>query len=238
MFQKPEARNQKPEVRSKESRSTCLVSFLPADLAAVALAKTGRASSFKRRAFTLIELLVVMAIVAIMIGIAVPAMNSLGRANAVSSGSNQLANTLMLARAKAITDRTHVRVVFSENANTNKMVYGKISYAVLSWTNKTADAAASWIYLDRWQHMPQGAFFITNSSFTFPTTVPFPTNSASGVTMPCIEFKSTGAPTSSSYIDIAIQEGIVVDGVIRNSMASNTLTNRIYAFTGRVKVLR
>jgi len=191
--------------------------------------------------FTLVELLLVIVIMALMIGLAVPAMNSLGRANAVSSGSSQLANDLSLARAKAIASRSRVRVIFAENDNTNANVQAKTSYAMLLWTNRTADIPANWIYLDRWRHLPLGAYFITNSSFApIPAaSIPFPTNGGSASSaMPCIEFKSTGAPTSSGNIDFAIQEGTVVDGVVRSVKAANTLTNRVHAITGKVKVMK
>ncbi len=203
-------------------------------------------SSVERRAressaFTLIELIIVIGIIGLMMGIAVPAFNSATRGNAVTAGASQLVNTLMMARAKAVTSRSHVRMVFADGANTNLVAGGKVSYAVLLLTNQISDVPANWIYLDRWQNLPKGAYFtnLTVNLPTLPTQVPFPTNGGSSVSLSGLEFKSSGSLTSLNDLYILVQEGTLLpNGTIGNIKASNTISNRIFSVTGVAKVLR
>ena len=70
--------------------------------------KTVRPSS----GFTLIELLAVIAIIAIITGLAVPALKNLGRSNILTSSSRQLLDDIGRARQLAVTHRTTVFMVF------------------------------------------------------------------------------------------------------------------------------
>ena len=63
-------------------------------------------------AFTLIEMLMVIAIIAAITVIGLPSLRGLGRSNVVTSATQQLVDDLMLARHKAIVNRTTVHVVF------------------------------------------------------------------------------------------------------------------------------
>ncbi len=197
-----------------------------------------------------------MAIMGLMIGLAVPAFNSATRGNAVTTGASQLVNTLMLTRAKAITSRTHVRIIFADtstnttaNVSTSPM-YGKTAYAVLMCTNvnfvqagESASTVPCWIYLDRWQQLPKGAFLPSYLLTSLSSTqyMPFPTNGPvyPSTAMPYIEFKSTGALTSPTDLYIATQEGTLLpSGTIGNIHAANTLSNQIFSITDVAKVLR
>jgi prepilin-type N-terminal cleavage/methylation domain-containing protein len=63
-------------------------------------------------AFTLAELLVVMAIMALMLALAVPALKILGGGADIASAENQMAAILGRARAQAISDQTVAGVMF------------------------------------------------------------------------------------------------------------------------------
>src|SRR5687767_7683078 len=71
-----------------------------------------RRSTSRGGAFTLIELLVVIAILAALSLISLPAIRGIGASNVVTSGTQQLVDDLMLARHKAMVNRTTVHVVF------------------------------------------------------------------------------------------------------------------------------
>jgi prepilin-type N-terminal cleavage/methylation domain-containing protein len=76
----------------------------------------------RRTAFTLVELLVVVAIMVIMIGLAVPAMNALKGAGDITSMAYDVRAALQTARNYAITNKTYTWIGFFEEdlANTGK----------------------------------------------------------------------------------------------------------------------
>lgn len=66
-----------------------------------------------RRGVTLIELLVVISIIALLASIGVPAVRGLTRTSSVGIATRQLADTLALARSRAIAERTTVYLLFA-----------------------------------------------------------------------------------------------------------------------------
>jgi prepilin-type N-terminal cleavage/methylation domain-containing protein len=64
------------------------------------------------RAFTIIELLVVLAVIAALTTLALPSIKNIRKANVMVSAGRQLVDDLGLARARAISDRTTVHVIF------------------------------------------------------------------------------------------------------------------------------
>ncbi len=69
--------------------------------------------------FTLIEMMVVIAITAILLGIAVPAMRSVIERSAVSDSMNAFIGSVSYARSEAIKRGTPVVMCVSNNADTN-----------------------------------------------------------------------------------------------------------------------
>ncbi len=191
-----------------------------------------------KKSFTLVELLTVMAIIALMVAIAGPSMKMM-RGNAVKSGSSQFASTLSLARARALTDRTHVRIVFAEPPDTNYAAQPYTTYAVLVQTNRTSNAAASWVYVSGWNSLPPGAYFsvASLSALNNSSPVPFPTNSGNPTTsIPCIELKATGVPTTAVSMNVTEGTVLVLGGsvAIVNSNAANTIKVSMETFLGRI----
>jgi prepilin-type N-terminal cleavage/methylation domain-containing protein len=71
----------------------------------------------RRAAFTLVELLVVMAVVALLMALAIPAFNSIGRAGDITKAGADIAGILEHARTHAMASNTRVWVGFSNSGN-------------------------------------------------------------------------------------------------------------------------
>lgn len=101
----------------------------------------------QQRGFTLVEMLVVIAMMAIIMGFGIAMFTGAFKSSAVSASSRQMYTTLSLARQYAITQRTYVGVVISNDPSAR--VY---AYAVV--TN-----LASPQLFGRWEYLPMGATF-------------------------------------------------------------------------------
>ncbi|HMO52390.1 MAG TPA: prepilin-type N-terminal cleavage/methylation domain-containing protein [Kiritimatiellia bacterium] len=108
--------------------------------------------------FTLVELLVVVAIMAIMLGLAIPAFQGSGRGAKARSAVFQLNTTLNLARQMAITTRQNVHILFpgqlfnggitTYTTNTIGLAYS--AYAVYGVRDG---------YIGEWRRLPAGVVF-------------------------------------------------------------------------------
>lgn len=80
---------------------------------------TTRIGSPRRRGFTLIEMVVVIAMMGLMMTIAIPRLGSTAKGR-VRQSAQQMAQDLELARTRALTTRSAVRVLFNTAAGTYK----------------------------------------------------------------------------------------------------------------------
>jgi prepilin-type N-terminal cleavage/methylation domain-containing protein len=131
-------------------------------------------------AFTLIEMLVVMAIIAIISVISLPSLRGLGHSNVITSATQQLVDDLMLARHKAIVNRTTVHVVFvppsirtrgapvalsqRDQALWERLRSGAYTTYALYAERSLGDQPGqqSDRYLTEWRALPDGVFVSTN----------------------------------------------------------------------------
>lgn len=121
------------------------------------------------RQFTLIELLTVVAIIAMLVGIAVPIYNRLMTGNAVSYANRIITSQLNMARTYACSRRVDVAVIFLDHTITYN---DKLDDPVALRTYRTAIVRnnvgtwefVKWVPGTNWQYLPSKAAFAINTS--------------------------------------------------------------------------
>ncbi len=128
--------------------------------------------------FTLIELSVVLVIIALLAAISMPAIKNIRQSNTMVAAGRQLVDDLSLARAKAISERTTVYMLFvppdvlgqTFNVNTKEGKLGdRLKGGIYTTYALYADRSAGDQpgrgqprYLTSWRSLPQGVFVATN----------------------------------------------------------------------------
>lgn len=119
-----------------------------------------------KKAFTLVELLAVIAIMAMILVVAFPALKAIN-STGLATASRQLSSGLSLARQYAITMRTPVRVVLATDlALTNINPSGSnlicSAYNVYYGSNNTALSVVDWWPLQDWRALPSGVVMLNH----------------------------------------------------------------------------
>jgi prepilin-type N-terminal cleavage/methylation domain-containing protein len=110
------------------------------------------------RGFTLTELLIVVAIMAVMVAIALPRFEDIGRGGKMRAAVNELRSTISLARQWAIANREDVYLVLPDDTmnvytglSTNEYSKALRSYAIFTRSRG---------YLKDWAYLPAGIYFV------------------------------------------------------------------------------
>jgi prepilin-type N-terminal cleavage/methylation domain-containing protein len=158
----------------------------------------------ERRAFTLVEMLAVLAIMALMLLIGMPILQSFS-SRGMSAAISGLMTTLRLARQYAVTKRTEVWVVFPDGrggyANKSEIRKAAVSYAVIATNRKEK----KYEYISEWKYLPKGVAFLTNTvdvdyfnvfdsydDVDQSTVFPFPADKSPVQNLSAVLFKANG----------------------------------------------
>jgi len=127
-----------------------------------------------RDGFTLVELMVVVVIIAVLMMIALPTFQGIGRGSKLKTASYQFSSKLTLARQTAISDRIFVAILLADDVVANA-VTGQVDKAYRSYVpcQYSRQQSTNYFtqYLGEWQIFPPGVVFndTTNSGINvFP----------------------------------------------------------------------
>ena len=107
--------------------------------------------------FTLVELLVVMGIIVVLIALALPAVTSLNKSNALNNAGRLFTNLLTTARSEAITRRTVVRLEVATTWPDPAYNYRKL--ALTAATLNAGGTAYNYQQFGKWETLDNGVVF-------------------------------------------------------------------------------
>jgi len=201
----------------------------------------------KNKKFSLIELLTVLAITGVILGISIPAFNTLLKGESVEYASRTVLSMLKLARAYAITNEVYSAVIIIMNETGLPTGFQYSAYRVAELNSDLS--FDKWIDGEKWEFLPTGASFIPKnlinsmtdnlSSITAVTDSPIGLNNAVDGISPIglnnavdgIIFKPSGECESNAKITIG--SGTESGGVLIRTNSSNNVSLEVNRFTGR-----
>lgn len=215
-------------------------------------------------AFTLLELLTVMGVIALLLSLTMPAINSIGAAGRLGSAARLVSNMMTIARSEAINSRAPVQLRIVTDKWTAGAENYDAHYRKMSLWKYDRDAN-SYRQFSRWETLPPGVLVQPgpdpSSTYSFPSSdspglyflSSAPDSSlqdiaVNGATVNAASFEFSpngslqtgGTPVSRSYL--LLVEGHIPEGqstpVSTHAGQKNWAQIRVSPLTGRITVVR
>ncbi len=157
----------------------------------------------KRSGFTVMELLTVAGIIVLLLGLMVPAYTRIGRANALTTAGNRVADLVALARQNAMT----------RNALTALIIAGQGDAAILYELKPTASGSlvdesggSLWKPISKWEVLPAG-IIVDETNFA-------DSGRSGELPVPLPEIRRENKPVTSYYFVAFMPRGAVYPRIL------------------------
>jgi prepilin-type N-terminal cleavage/methylation domain-containing protein len=113
---------------------------------------------FHEKGFTIIEILAVLVIMGLVLGLSVPAITGLTKANQLANSARLVSNLCSIARSEAVTKRVKTCLAIVENWPSNTQANHR-RMSIWRWDEQLM----GWIQISKWEELPQGIAFHLNA---------------------------------------------------------------------------
>ncbi len=197
--------------------------------------------------FSLIELLLVVGIMALLMGISLPAFSKMVRGSGTKLTTRNIVAKVNAARSYAITTRSNVAILFPSDGVSNANFYYTHYRVCKVYKDGSNWKWLSWIEGEDWTKIQTGTLiqYIASSEAGTDqsgatevkninlTDTPGESSTSANIARALV-FTSTGLLANSNAPYFKISEGMYQGGAFTAMNASNTLIFSINPFTGRI----
>ncbi len=164
------------------------------------------------RRYTLVEILIVVGLMAVLMGIAMPAFTKMAKGSGITVAQRNLSAKINAARSYAITKRAYVALVFVTNDNTpagivpDNVRYSQYRPAIVTYdTASSSYVFSKWVDGEPWEPMPAGTVFGGDKdTATTPPKVKTALNaSTTDTTVKSCDFQDASNSSTAKIADIA-----------------------------------
>lgn len=205
------------------------------------------------KGYTLIELLIVVMIMALLMGIALPAFTKIAKGTGVKLAATNIAGKISATRSWAVSQRRYAAIIFPTTETGGLLdIYRYAKYRACQVYYDSANSRwnfSSWIDGENWDDLPPGTLvydisgsntvkdlYYSAASTTIDNVSGLKSNGSSLAVSKAIIFKPSGSMVADDYTSatITLKEGAYTGGAIQVTSSSNVMTLSVNPFTCKV----